>query len=310
MVLLVPIGMVGALGIGLAGWSAFVARAAEERVPADGGCIDLPGARIHYVDLGAREEGVPTIVLVHGLMGQLRNFTYALAERLSAHARVILVDRPGWGWSSVDGPRPGIARQAEILAELIAALKLDRPLLVGHSLGGAIALALAAEHPELVRGLALIAPLTQPVDRPPPAFAGLMAPSLLRPLLAWTVAVPAGMANSRRVAAQIFAPDPVPDDFAIRGGGALAIRPRSYLAGSFELSTARAEMAALAPRYPGMTLPVSILFGRDDAVLDAAVHGERTAATLPNATLALVDGGHMLPVAHPDRTAEWLLAQL
>lgn len=303
--MLIPLGLLGVLLLGLAGWSAYVGRKAEEMVPAEGAFAAVPGARLHYVDMNPEAEG-PAIVMVHGLMGQLRNFSHSLARRLAVDHRVILVDRPGWGHSVLEGPRPGIAAQAAMIAALIEQLGLEKPLLVGHSMGGAVSLALGLDRPGLVRGLALIAPLTQVVETVPPPFKGLLAPPALRPLLAWTVAVPVGLRKAAETAAAIFAPDPVPADFALAGGGALALRPKSYMAGSFEIQAAPAEMAALVPRYSGMRVPVAILYGRSDAVLDPALNGEKTAAEIPGATIELIEGGHMLPVTHADATEAWL----
>jgi pimeloyl-ACP methyl ester carboxylesterase len=293
----------GTLGAGLALWSAVAAKGAEKMVPPDGAFIDVEGARIHYIDRG----GGPVILLVHGLMGQLRNFSYALVDLLARDHRVIAIDRPGWGYSTFTGPqRPGIAEQARIVTRFADVLALDKPLLVGHSLGGAVALAAGIAAPERFSGLALIAPLTQPMDTPPPQFNGLMAPPALRGVTSWTVAAPAAILTGAATAAAIFAPDPVPADFPIRGGGALAVRPASYRAGSFELAMASDEMAALAPRYGAIKLPVHILYGRGDAVLDPTLHGERTAAAIPGAQLQLMDGGHMLPVTYPKETADFL----
>jgi pimeloyl-ACP methyl ester carboxylesterase len=302
--MLIPLGALGVAGIGLAGWSAYVARKTEEMVPPDGQFAEVPGARLHYVDTGPRDA--PAIVMIHGLMGQLRNFSHSLSERLASDHRVILVDRPGWGHSSIEGVRPGIIAQASMIAALIEQLGLDRPLLVGHSMGGAVSLALALDRPELVRGLALIAPLTQPVTSVPKPFAALLAPSPLRPAIAWLVAVPAGTFTGPKVAQEIFAPDPVPADFGIRGGGALSLRPKSYMAGSFEIRGAPVEMTQIAARYAELQVPVAILYGRDDAVLDPVLNGEKTAAEIPGATLELIAGGHMLPVTHPEETGAWL----
>lgn len=301
-----PFGLAGVAAAGLAGWSAFAARKAEAMVPADGAFADVPGARLHYVALGPKDAAGPAIVMIHGLMGQLRNFSHSLSDGIARDHRVILVDRPGWGYSSVEGRQPGIAEQAGMIAALIEQLGLVRPLILGHSLGGAVALALAVARPDLVGGLALIAPLTQPLPSAPAVFAGLVAPPLLRPILAWTVAVPLGAMKAQATAAAVFAPDAVPADFATRGGGALALRPKSYVAGTIEVRDAPAAMAALVPHYAEIALPVAILYGRDDAVLDPALHGERAAAAIPGATLTLIEGGHMLPVTHPAATEAWL----
>lgn len=304
--MLIPFGLAGVGVLGLAGWSAWAGRKAEEMVPVDGRFVDVAGARLHVVELGAKDAEGPAIVLIHGLMGQLRNFSHSLTRHLAQDRRVILVDRPGWGHSHLTGARPDLAGQARMIAELIETLKLEKPLVVGHSMGGAVALALGVGHPEVPGALALIAPLTQVVENPPAVFRGLMAPPGVREALAWTIAVPMAVAFGPRNAAAVFAPDPVPADFATAGGGALAARSRSYQMGSFEVRMARDAMRALVPHYGALRLPVAILYGRGDTVLDPALHGERTAAEIPGATLTLIEGGHMLPVTHPEKTEVWL----
>lgn len=290
------------VGGGLALWTALAATASEALVPADGDFVDVPGGRLHYVDTGG--DG-PVLVLLHGLYGQLRNFSYALTGELADH-RLILVDRPGWGHSSVDGRHPPIEEQARMVADLIDALGLDRPLLVGHSMGGAVALALALNHPGKIRGLALISPLTRPLQHIPAIYRGNTPPAPLRGLAAWTVGVPLTTLTGPAVARQVFAPDPVPMDFGTRGGGLVALRPASYQAGAFEIDDANRAVGSLVPRYRAISLPVAILYGRDDQLLDPARQGQRTADDIPGATLTMIAGGHMIPVTHPGETAAWL----
>jgi pimeloyl-ACP methyl ester carboxylesterase len=193
-----------------------------------------------------------------------------------------------------------------MIAALLDKLEVERPLLVGHSLGGAVSLALAEAHPGRVRGLALIAPYTQPIDTPPAPFRSLMVPAWLRPVIAWTLAVPLAILTGPAKTREVFAPDPVPADFGTRGGGLLAVRPRGFEQGSFELTTARDAAAAIAAGYGAVEVPVAILYGRGDALLDPAMHGERTAAAIAGATVTLIDGGHMLPITWPAETEAWL----
>lgn len=296
---------VAAVGAGLALFSQWAGRRAETQAPADGAFLDVAEARLHYVDVG---EG-PAIVLVHGLGGQLRNFTYALTDQLPGH-RLIVIDRPRSGYSTVPGGgEPGLKDQADAIAAAIRTLKLEKPLLVGHSLGGAISLALALDHPGLVSGLALIAPLTQPQTEPPEAFRGMAAggaSKLARTIVANLVAVPLGAATGEATTKAVFAPEPVPEDFAVKGGGVLALRPGNVYAAIYEMQAAADEMPGLAARYGELTLPVSILYAREDNILDYRLHGETTAAAIPHAKLELVDGGHMLPVTQPERTAAFI----
>ncbi|MEH3119339.1 MAG: alpha/beta hydrolase [Methylorubrum populi] len=245
---------------------------------------------------------------MHGLGGQLGNFAYALLDRLSDRFRVVLFDRPGSGYSPrswrASADLPG---QAEAVAGVIRHLRLERPLVVGHSLGGAVALALGLAHPGLVGGLALIAPLTQPRDTVPAPFRLLAIRSrLLRMGTAWTLATPLAILRSRGVLATVFGPDAVPSDFATRGGGLLGLRPSSFYAASSDLIAAARDMPGLAARYPGLAVPVAILYGADDRVLCPREQGEGLRRALPATRLDLVPGGHMLPVTHPERVADWI----
>ena len=301
---------VAGTGAALALFSQWQGRRAEAKVPRDGKFLHVPGARLHYVDLGADQVGGSPIVMVHGLGGQLRNFTYALADIVAQHHRVILFDRPRSGYSTVDpGLEPGVIDQAAMIAAGIETLALDRPLYVGHSLGGAVGLALALNHPGVVRALALIAPLTQPQPEPPAVFRGLAAGAAskgARLAIANTVALPLAMLTSPATLKQVFAPEPVAPDFDVRGGGLLALRPANVAAAMFEIGRASQEMEQLQPRYGELTLPVSILFAREDHVLKHQRDGETTAGQIARCRLELVDGGHMLPVTQPELTARFI----
>ncbi len=306
--LLWALGGIALIGGLLAAWSWTVSRKIDAALPAQGQWVDVAGGRIHYVAMGPEDAAPPkpTIVMIHGILAQLRHFSYALAGRVATDHRVILIDRPGWGHSTTIGKRPGIATQADMIAAALGKLGIEKPLLVGHSMGGAVSLALALRHPELPRALALIAPFTQPVEKVVDTFRSLEVPALLAPVIAWTLAIPMGIRTGGAKAAQAFSPDPVPADFGVKGGGLLALKPASFQSGVFEITNANAEMRAQASRYGELKLPVAILYGTGDYLLEPALHGRKTAAAIPNAKLTEIEGGHMLQVCHVDATEAWL----
>jgi pimeloyl-ACP methyl ester carboxylesterase len=279
-------------------------RRVEAALPPNGRFVEVHGARLHVVERG---QG-PTLLLVHGLAGQLRHFTYGLVDLLASRYRVVAVDRPGSGYSvRAPGSSAALGAQADVLAALIDTLNLGRPAVVGHSLGGAVALALAQRHPERVAALALIAPLTHPVTEVHPAFAALkIARPWLRTWVAWTLAVPAGLARRDAVLRVIFGPEAVPGDFATRGGGMLTLRPSHFISACADLAAAPTDLPDMVERYGAMRLPVSILYGRGDRILDPRTHGEALQGKVPGAELTLVDGGHMLPITMTERCAQFI----
>jgi pimeloyl-ACP methyl ester carboxylesterase len=294
------------LAVGLFVFSSIIAGKVEKSLPPKGQFITIGADRIHYVDQGS---GSP-IVMVHGLSGQLLNFAYLDLHTLALSHRVILIDRPGAGYSTRGALSSAtIFSQAAAVAGFIDALKLDRPLLVGYSLGGAIALAVALNHPQTISRLALMAPLTHTENDPPEVFRGLAIPSpLMRRVIAHTLAIPLSIMKGSEGLAVVFGPDPVPRDFRVKGGGLLGLRPKTFYASSTDMLAIADDMPTMESRYATLTLPVDVLYGRQDQVLNYRRHGEALAQKIPQAKLKLVDGGHMLPVTLPAVTTQWLLA--
>ncbi len=287
-------------------FSAWVARRVQQAFP-PAQWLEVDGERIHYRSLG---EG-PPIVMVHGLAGQMRNFEYLPLAGLAQRHRLILVDRPGSGLSPrKDEGKAGIAAQARLVADFIRALRLpQRPLLVGHSLGGAIALGVALHDPDCIAGLALIAPLTHFVRQVPSPFRALAIRSPgWRRFFAHTFAVPLGILASRRTLAFVFGPEDAPKDFPLRGGGLLGLRPSAFLGASADLLALEHELPSQQERYGELRVPVHMLYGHGDQLLDWRLHGEGLKARLPQLELTVVPGGHMLPVTQADATAQWLEA--
>ena len=289
---------------GLILFTLFVRRRVEAAVPPLGRFVQVGDTRLHILERGSG----PVLVLVHGLGAQLRNFTFALVAHLAPNFRVICVDRPGCGYSTRPAHVPSsLLGQADTIAKLMNSLGLEKPIIVGHSYGGAVALALALDHPEIVGGLALLAPLTHAQTAAPAAFRDLVIASRgLRKLIAWTIAAPVSMAGGEKILGLVFRPDPVPADFATAAGGLLALRPGQFFAASSDLVTVNDDLPAMMERYSSIRVPVAILFGRSDAILNYKDHGIAMQSKIDGLTLSLVDGGHMLPIAAPEKTARWI----
>jgi pimeloyl-ACP methyl ester carboxylesterase len=297
--------------LGAAALTTRLARRAEAALPPAGRFIEVPGARLHVVEAGALRDGRTPILMLHGLAGQLHHFRYSLVDALAEETRVVAVDRPGSGYSTREpGCATALEDQADAIAALMDRLGFERALLVGHSLGGALSLAVALRHPTRVAGLALLAPLTTMPGGSPEVFRSLQVPPALRSLIARTVAIPAFVSRREALMRLVFGPEDAPGDYARRGGGLLSLRPQQFQSAAEDYAAVPRSLLALEARYDELVratpapLPIAVLYGREDRVLDYRPQGEGFIARVPHARLELVTGGHMLPVTQPARCAE------
>lgn len=285
------------------GVSARINRRIERQVPINGRFLEVGGERIHYTDEGRG----PALLMIHGLSGCGRNLTHSLAPALRERFRVITLDRPGSGYSTrARGAAADLSAQAALVAKFIHTLDLRQPLVLGHSLGGAVALSLALDHPQSVSGLILVAPLTHPQRMLPLVFLSLgVRPALLRRWMALTLAAPMAMLGRRGLVKAIFAPDPVPEDFAERGGGLLGMRSQNFYNASSEIAVVNRSLSEMVKRYPSLKLPVGLIYGSADPVLNYRKHGQAMVGKVPGLSLEIVQGrGHMLPISAVERVVE------
>jgi pimeloyl-ACP methyl ester carboxylesterase len=278
-----------------------IARRAEKAVPPAGKFVTVDGNRIHYVERG---EGRP-ILFIHGLGGTLHHFLYPLFDKLGPGYRLIALDRAGSGWSTrTDGSDGRLTDQARGVHRFIETLGLEKPLLVGHSLGGAIALQTALDFPDDVSGLVLISPLTHFGGGIPEGFRDLWIPSpWKRRLVAWTVSAPRAIRNAPAVLDFVFGPQQPPADYATAGGAMIGLRPSHFYATSTDFVSSGRDLRRLQARYGELQMPVGILFGDADRVLDYEKQGLAMEGKVKGLDLEIVSGiGHMLQYALPDQT--------
>ncbi len=285
-----------ALSAGLGLYSVMTMRDVEKQLPPQGSFMEIEGARIHYVDRGAG----PPVVLIHGLGGSSRNFS-PIADELARSHRVIAIDRPGSGYSERPAQRSSaLADQAEVIAATLTRLRIESAIIVGHSLGGAVALGLALDHPHTVSRLVLLAPATSVFTLEPPLDSPMLERSWVQKVLAWTIAVPASRHFADDTLARVFHPQAVPDDFATAGGGMLARRPRQVMSNIQDLLALNEGLATYQARYAELGVPVDVLYGEDDAILAPDLHLSAL-EDLPTVHIERLPGiGHMVAHARPE----------
>lgn len=283
----------------------WIAAKAQRLVPPVGKFIEIDGNRIHYVDVG---EGRP-IVFLHGLGAQLHHFRHTLFGHFGPGYRLIALDRPGSGYSvRANGATGRLPEQAALVRGFIEKLGLERPLVVGHSLGGAVTLTLAVEHPEVISGIALLAPLTHLETRARQRFDLLYIPSRLkRWIMAYTVAIPLSLRYARPTMEFIFAPQAFPADYMVDGGGWLGLRPVHFQATSADVVAIEQDLRGIEQRYVEIAMPAGILFGTADRVIDIRIHGEPMRGKIEGLDFEPVDGvGHMPQFVEPKRVVGFI----
>ena len=283
----------------LAAWVARRARRAEYRDPPKGAFISVDDLRLHYVERG---EG-PVVVLLHGNVVRLEDFMASgLVERLAAHHRVIAFDRPGFGYSERPRDRLWTANaQASVIARALVRLGVAQPIVLGHSWGTLVALALALQDPAAVRKLVLVSGYYFPTARLDVLLASPPAIPVIGDVLRYTVdAVLARMLLGQTVKA-MFAPMPVPHDFMETLGREMLLRPSQMRANAEDAAFMIPSVASLRKRYSELRIPAVILAGDADKAIDPDAHSRRLHGALRNSELRIVPGvGHMLHYAVPD----------
>lgn len=276
--------------------------AAARAFPPEGRFVTVDGRRVHAVVTGSG----PDLVLIHGANGGTRDFTTALAPMLAGRYRVIVFDRPGLGHSDSLGDA-GLdpAAQAAHLRKAAERLGADRPIVLGQSYGGAVAMAWALDAPDAVRGVVIVAGATMPW---PGRGLGWWYEVAANPLARWT-AVPLVAAWYPYPAAKaaidgVFRPEAAPEGYADRIGVPLILRRAAIRDNARQVGALKRFVTAMKDRYPTLSLPVELIHGTEDRIVWAVVHAVPLARLLPDATLTLIPGaGHMPQHLHPGLVA-------
>ena len=275
--------------------------AVQRAFPPQGRMIEVEGATLHVVDIGPRDAGLP-IVMLHGASSNLEAMRRPLGDLLAKDHRVILIDRPGHGWSTRarrQDSTPDV--QARMIDEALGKLGIDRAVFVVHSWSGALGARIALDHPGRVAGLVMLAPVTHPWRGGVGRYNEIIATPVIGPLLAYTVTLPLGYFVAEAGARNVFLPQVMPDGFVEDSATPLLLRPREFIANAYDLVTLKQSVAAQVARYGEIKVPITIIAGEPDKTVKTDIHARPFATQVPNAKLiVLPDLGHMVQNAVPD----------
>jgi pimeloyl-ACP methyl ester carboxylesterase len=298
----IALGSVAVLA-GLAALNRQRALDAQRRYPPRGDFIRVRGVRLHKIDTG---RPGPAVILLHGNGVTLADMEISgLVARAARRRRVVAFDRPGFGYS--ERPR-GIAwtpaAQADLLAGALERMGIAEAVVVGHSWGSMVALALALDHPRLVQGLVWVSGYYFPTPRTDVAFFAPPAIPVIGDVLRWTTAPLIGQLIKNSVIRKVFAPR-VPRRFSAQFPTALSLRPSQIRASLGELALMVPSAAANAPRYMDLSIPVTIMAGTADRISDPHRQSARLHETIRHSHLVLLPGvGHMVHHVAPDEVVD------
>jgi pimeloyl-ACP methyl ester carboxylesterase len=254
------------------------------------------GLRVHYWEQGT---GQP-VVLIHGASGNLRDFVFDIAPELAKQYRVIAFDRPGLGYSerpTVDGWDPAV--QARVLQAATEKLGAENPIVVGHSWGGAVAMAWALEFPRQTRGVVPVSAVTMPYGGLARVVYAIGLSDLLVDAYSNRLLERARDGGIEGFIARVFRPQPVPPGYVDFIGAPLALRADTLRANGQDLQNINVALRRMEPGYATLDVPVEILHGQADFISWDA-QAVPLSQVLPRATLTLLPGvGHMAHHAAP-----------
>jgi len=259
--------------------------------------IVIDNTRVRYVESGAGSA----IVMIHGNAGSVDDFAFKSLGLLCRDHRVIAVDRPGHGKSDrPNGSATTLEFQTRLLHEALLHLGVTRPTLVGHSWGGALALAYAVEYPNELSAIVLLAPA---------AYADSGGDQFLRAVLETPLIGDASLTVGRilfgkhilkKELAKAFYPDTVPEDY-LRYASSLWLHHkqlRAYFEDEFSLNK---DLEKIKKHYADIRIPVVIVTGDHDNVVSAKQNAYRLKTSIAHAQLIeLKNTGHQVPQTHPE----------
>ncbi|WP_336489609.1 alpha/beta fold hydrolase [Methylobacterium nigriterrae] len=296
---LVPtlLGSAAALGAS-ALYAASKTRQAERRTPPVGDFITVEGVRLHYVERG---QGEP-LVLIHGNGTMIQDFLVSgIVDDLAERYRVIIIDRPGYGYS--DRPR-GLwtpRAHATLYQKALQQLGVSQAVVLGHSWGTLVAVALALQAPQLVRSLVLASGYYYPTLRADVILASPPAIPVIGDVLRYTVSPVVGRLLLPGMIKGMFAPAEVPERFDREFPTDMMLRPLQLRASAEDAAMMTPVTVELQEHYRDLTLPVVIITGADDQIADVGRQSERLHHELPDSEFIAVPGmGHMIHHLAPD----------
>jgi len=269
-----------------------LAQKAQRDNPPKGQFIEVDGVHLHYVERGT---GRP-LVLFHGNGSMIQDFeSSGLIDLAAKNYRVIVFDRPGFGHSS--RPRNVMwtpEAQAELFANALERLNVRQAIVLGHSWGASVAVALATRRPALVEALELASGYYFPTVRADVlALSGPAIPGL-GDIVSFTISPMLSRLMWPAMLRKMFGPGSVPEKFA-GFPKEMAVRPSQIRAGAAETAMMIPAAFSSAKTYDDLKIPTIIIAGEDDRIIDIDEQSARLHDEVKQSKMHRIVGvGHMV----------------
>ena len=270
----------------------------EDKYPPSGYFKNIDDLKIHYTDIGS---GQP-VVLLHSQPANERQFEL-LKNTLKKSYRVISIDRPGMGYS--EGPKINSSErifvQAKIISKLLKEITDEKPVIVGHSYGGALALSLALNDEENLKKLILVNTASHPwkSDNIWLPFKIITDPIIGKMFLN-TYAMIYGKSVIERSADDNFPNNNPTPGFIDKVGAELTLRPKTLESYALDAINLRSSLMKQHENYKNLKLPVTIIAGIGDRVTPNEIHSFQLHKVIKHSKLIKVeDVEHSIPELNP-----------
>ena len=263
----------------------------EARYPPLGQVIKVHGKRVQTYVTGSG----PDLVMIHGSSGNMRDLILALEDTLAPHFRVIIFDRPGLGYSDrLSAQGDTFIDQAMILRDAAKKLGADKPIVLGHSLGGIVSMAWATHAPDDLSALALISPVVMPFDTPTSTYYKMNKHPIIGPFINHFIGAFHYEDAIQNGLNEVFAPDPPPAGYREKMGVELVLRPKTVQNNARQRNQIHAQIRALEAEYDNVRVPIEILHGDLDTTVSLKIHAEGLKNRIDDVNVTIwQDQGHM-----------------
>ncbi|MEM6341124.1 MAG: alpha/beta hydrolase [Pseudomonadota bacterium] len=282
--------------------------AAEAAYPPVGQILSVEGVQVHAQVMG---EG-PDLILIHGASGNVRDFTFDFAQRLTERYRVIIFDRPGLGWTdrandayrgawNTNAEPPLV--QANILNKAAQQLGVIDPIVLGHSFGGAVAMAWALEHDPAA--VVMVAGVANPWPGDLGWLYQVNSSSLGGALFVPILSAFTPQSVVADTLGSIFEPAKPPDGYLDHVGPGLTLRRQTLRANARQVNYLKPHITDMSKRYKDILIPLEMVHGDADTIVPMRIHSEPLSEQIEGANLTIVpNAGHMPHHSHPEAVIE------